>query len=76
MTPVNIIFIPVPMLSGNVGWQRQSRPPPYPREQRGHWGERQAIPVRDVQALLDDARRHIASDRDALKRTAHRGQRI
>ena len=81
MTPVNIVFVPVavPTMSNNGGWQRHTRPPPYPHERHDRMSERkQAIPSprddRAAQRLLDDARRAIAEKRHALAELAREGR--
>jgi hypothetical protein len=63
--PLQIIVLPV--ASGNTGWARREPRRPYPAQPRPSWPKRQPIPTTVTpstrQALLADARRHIAESR-------------
>jgi hypothetical protein len=67
---VELIFVPVPVpvVSGGMGWERRSPPPPYPRDHRERFPVRQAIPVhdqREVRRMIADAKRMLAEQRAA-----------
>jgi hypothetical protein len=65
--PIAVVFVPVPIGSGNNGWCRRRLPPSYPAQQRRDgWPLRQSIPIRDERALRDmlaEAKRLIAETR-------------
>jgi hypothetical protein len=75
MMPSHVVFVPVYIPVAGQTWSKRTPQPEYPHQRREQWpARRQAIPTRDAQTLLDVARRHIANDRDQLKRTAREGR--
>jgi hypothetical protein len=71
MTPVQIVFVPVPVC-GQV-WNKRGPKPQYPSKRQEAWPLRQSIPQEDARRQLDDARRKIASERETLQRFAREG---
>ena len=67
MTPaLNVIFVPVPMRSNGVGWEKRAKPHPYPRHSPVNWSPREAIPAPDHRAartLIADGKRIVAERR-------------
>jgi hypothetical protein len=76
MMSSHVVFVPVlvPVLSGNVGWSKQTRPPQYPSKSTNRWPLTNAIPSSEARRLLSDARRAITSERDAIRRLAREGR--
>ena len=64
MTPIKIIFVEVPAAASNK--RVKNRPPSYQpiRRDNGQWPVHHPIP--DARRHLDEARREIASSRDAV----------
>jgi hypothetical protein len=71
LSHVVIVPVIVPVLSGNTGWAKQTRPPQYPSKFANRWPLTNTIPTQDARRLLDDARARVTSERDAIKRLAH-----
>jgi hypothetical protein len=74
MTPLNIVFMPIPV-AGQT-WSKRNSPPQYPSQRRETWPLNQSIPTPETRRTLDNARRKLASERDQLRRWLREGQRL
>jgi hypothetical protein len=71
MTPVQVVFVPIPV-AGQT-WSKRTSPPKYPDKRRETWPLSQSIPTDEARRQLDDACARVASERDQLKRLARAG---
>jgi hypothetical protein len=71
MTPLHVVFVPIPV-AGQT-WSKRTPQPQYPNKRRESWPLRQQIPTDETRRMLDDVRRRMSSERDTIRRMAHEG---
>jgi hypothetical protein len=68
MTPLNVVFIPVPV-AGQT-WNKRAPLPQYPSKPTNRWPLFSPIPQQETRRTLDDARARVAAEREQIARLA------